>query len=278
MAAPGHRSGGISGSARHRSAVAQESSRGGPGMTQRRGPYTPLIERYYEDPKIMEVGERAELIFVRALSWCAQSKTDGVIPMRSLPLFCRGLREQASSLRRLCGAGLLEKLPDNAGYRVTNWLKYNRSQEEIAAAQDQDRRRKKGRTKIPNPAGIRTESERNPPGFREAVAVTGSNRTPSGSVRLEPARPTRRDAGGAASVAPDRGAVGSDPNDPPLDGDPKEIARRAIADGQRRNRSSSGRNAELRRSEWLPDRTPRPDPFAALNAAIAELTGDGDVE
>lgn len=241
-------------------------------------PYVRLQWNYFQDEKIMKAGGRAELLYVRGLAWCAYTLSDGQIKRYELTWVGRGLSQVSARSRQLVVHGLWAPAEDGDGFVIVNWSKHNRSAEEIIAARHQDADRKKATRSGRSPRGVQADKNARPAGLQPPDTDTGPDRTPSGPVRSGPARPTRRDAGGAASVAPDGVGVGSDPDDPPIDGDPKEYARRAIAEGQRKNRSSTGRNAALRRAEWLPDRSPRPDPFAALNAAIAEMNGTGESE
>ena len=46
---------------------------------RKNGLYVPLAVGYYRDDAIIAAGPEAELLFVRALAFCADSKSDGFI-------------------------------------------------------------------------------------------------------------------------------------------------------------------------------------------------------
>ena len=121
--------------------------------TKRPGAYTPLAVNYADDEAIMDAGEDAELMYVRILAFCGRTpKTEGWVSDKQIRTRL-GLEtrpevgpETAPEKRAetLAEVGLLTRERD--GYRVTAWLKWNRSAEEIARTQGQDRERKNGLT------------------------------------------------------------------------------------------------------------------------------------
>ena len=107
---------------------------------------------YYDDPKIIDAGEKAELLYVRSLAFCKKNwRADGFISdgqvTRSV---AGGLTAVPARVKRLVDVGLWERVVDEdlfggngKGYRVTAWLKRNPSAAEIEATRAKDSDRKK---------------------------------------------------------------------------------------------------------------------------------------
>lgn len=116
---------------------------------KRNGSFAPLSSRYYMDDAIANAGEKAELLFVRGLAFCADTLSDGFITDVQLQRFVgAGLSAVPKSARTLCQVGLWERvegdlLGGESGYRVVAWLKHNRSRAEIQAKQRADADRKR---------------------------------------------------------------------------------------------------------------------------------------
>lgn len=109
---------------------------------RRRGSYAPLSAHYYKDDAIAAAGEKAELLYVRGLAFCADVLSDGVITPSQLVRFPgAGMRDAVKRAETLCKEGLWEKLPDGR-YRVTTWLEWNRSRDEIREGLRKDSDRK----------------------------------------------------------------------------------------------------------------------------------------
>jgi hypothetical protein len=117
---------------------------------KRPGAYVPLAVNYADDEAIMDAGEDAELMYLRILAFCGRTpKTEGWISDKQIRTRL-GLElrpeigpETAPEKRaeRLAEVGLLTR--EGCGYRVGSWLRWNRSAEEVARTQGQDRERKK---------------------------------------------------------------------------------------------------------------------------------------
>jgi len=118
------------------------------------GPFAPLSIHYYDDDKIMEAGELAEVLYVRMLAYAASQPekegwiSDRVIMSRLgiLP-FDAGSdagnmtgTDAGSRAEKLREVGLLSR--EGAGYRITSWLRWNRSIEEMGKERRRDRDRK----------------------------------------------------------------------------------------------------------------------------------------
>ena len=116
--------------------------------------YVPLSATYADDERIMEAGEDAELLYVRMLAYAARTPlTEGWISDRVLQSRLGILprptgngagtvpgTDAGSRAGVLRDVGLIER--DGEGWRITSWLKWNRSAAEMSRERDRDRRRK----------------------------------------------------------------------------------------------------------------------------------------
>ena len=110
---------------------------------RRNGSYAPLSAHYYKDDAIAEAGEKAELLFVRGLAFCADVLKDGFISDVQLVRFVGvGMRDAQARATRLVDAELWERV--DGGYVVRSWEKWNQSLSEIKAKQKADAERKAG--------------------------------------------------------------------------------------------------------------------------------------
>lgn len=111
---------------------------------RRNGSYAPLSAHYYKDDAMAEAGEKAELLYVRGLAFCADVLSDGVITVSQLTRFVgAGMRDAKARAETLVNCGLWSKTPDG-NYAVVSWLKWNRSRDEISAKLRADAERKGG--------------------------------------------------------------------------------------------------------------------------------------
>lgn len=120
-------------------------------QVKRNGSYAPLSARYYRDDAMALAGERAELLYVRGLAFCADMLSDGFISDIQLKMFVGvGLTGVQARAKRLCEVGLWERAEgdllgnDGSGYRVISWAKWNLTKSEIQAKQRKDAERKSG--------------------------------------------------------------------------------------------------------------------------------------
>ena len=112
-------------------------------QVRRNGSYAPLSAHYYKDDGLIEAGEKAELLFVRGLAFCAEVLSDGFISDAQLTRFVgAGLAGARARAERLLQVGLWERDDDAGGYRIRSWAKWNLSRDEIAARQRKDSARK----------------------------------------------------------------------------------------------------------------------------------------
>lgn len=161
------------------------------GLARRAGYWTPLSGQYFHDDRIAEAGPDAELLFVRGLAYCAQTLSDGFMSDQQVRrLVSVGLENVSDLCKRLVDVGLWDRDDDRQGYVVRQWLKWNRSREEIERYRGRDAARKRaGRS----PDGLRAESDRSPDGIRgpeqsRAEQIKESDRT-SGPVRSDSSPP-----------------------------------------------------------------------------------------
>jgi hypothetical protein len=112
---------------------------------RRNGSYAPLSSRYYKDDAVAVAGERAELLYVRGLAFCAEVLEDGFISDIQLQRFVgAGLSGIASRARALVDNELWQRDDEKGGYWVISWLKWNQSREEITEKLQKDSHRKGG--------------------------------------------------------------------------------------------------------------------------------------
>lgn len=121
-------------------------------QVKRNGSYAPLSARYYQDDAVAMAGPMAELLYVRALAFCASQLSDGFVSDVQLTKFVGvGIPSIRRHADELVEVGLWERmehdlLGNGCGYRVVSWLKHNRSKAEIEEKQRKDAERKAGRT------------------------------------------------------------------------------------------------------------------------------------
>ena len=110
---------------------------------RRNGSFAPLSSRYYKDDSVAVAGERAELLYVRGLAFCAEVLSDGFITDIQLTRFVGvGLTGVPSRARKLVEVDLWARDDDRGGYWITSWLKWNQSKDEITDKLRADSERK----------------------------------------------------------------------------------------------------------------------------------------
>lgn len=112
---------------------------------RRNGSYAPLSAHYYKDDAIAAAGERAELLYVRGLAFCADVLKNGFISDTQLSRFVGvGMRDADRRACALVQNGLWSRDDERGGYVVRSWEKWNQSLDEIQAKQRADAARKAG--------------------------------------------------------------------------------------------------------------------------------------
>lgn len=111
---------------------------------KRNGSYAPLSAHYFKDDAIAEAGEKAELLYVRGLAFCADVLSDGHISDVQLTRFVGvGMRDAKQRAERLVEVGLWER--NGSGYVVRSWAVWNLTKDEIRDKQAKDAERKRGK-------------------------------------------------------------------------------------------------------------------------------------
>jgi hypothetical protein len=98
------------------------------------GPYAHLPTYYYEEQRVCQVDNNAELLYVRGLALAARQGSDGLLPAEVLQFIARGLRSKVQAIDSLVRVGLWTPVDAQGGYQIADWLKHNPSAEEISAA------------------------------------------------------------------------------------------------------------------------------------------------
>lgn len=93
------------------------------------GIYVKLDANYEHDPKIIEAGERAEILYVRCLCLAKRTLSDGFISDSQLGRF--GLTRVQSRVNRLQSVGLLARDDERNGWWIVSWMKHNKSASEV---------------------------------------------------------------------------------------------------------------------------------------------------
>lgn len=86
---------------------------------------------FWGHPKFVALSDAATALWIRALAWVNQQRTDGVIAAAALALLCRAKRPE-SVARELVAAGLWE--PVEGGYSIHDWAEYQATKEQRAEA------------------------------------------------------------------------------------------------------------------------------------------------
>jgi hypothetical protein len=92
--------------------------------------YVKLDVEYAHDPKMIDAGPMAELLYVRALCFAKRSMKDGFIAERQLPAVALGIPAPHKHAATLVEVGAWEKT--TGGWNITSWLKRNKSAARIA--------------------------------------------------------------------------------------------------------------------------------------------------
>jgi hypothetical protein len=91
--------------------------------------YVRVDDLFHEHEKVLDIGPLAEALWFRCLTYCARNRTDGRVPLG----FVRKMGDMDGTALAavLVDAGLLE--PDDRGYRMHDYLEWQRSRDEIEA-------------------------------------------------------------------------------------------------------------------------------------------------
>jgi len=98
-------------------------------------PWAKLDLGFYDDPRLVAAGERAELLFLRSMAWSRRNLTDGWLPEGMADRLMPGGAEEAE---RLVASGAMER-DQRGGFLLVAFLRWQDS------AADVEQRREKGR-------------------------------------------------------------------------------------------------------------------------------------
>lgn len=97
--------------------------------------YVKLDASYADDPKIIEAGERAEVLYLRSLCLVKRILSDGFVADAHLPRF--GLSQVNQRARKLTEVGLWDRDDQMGGYWIRGWGKHNKLSTEIRATRSE---------------------------------------------------------------------------------------------------------------------------------------------
>ncbi len=169
------------------------------------GLYAVLHVHYFYDDRIDEVGERAEVLFVRSIAYCASAMSDGFMTDRQVRrIVGMGLDDVDDRCKALVESGLWTRDDERGGYVVTNYLKWNRSKEDISMRRAREAARKRWERSPDaakkSPDGVRADTDGTTDGVRVShntaqhntaqhnTEHTASDRTSQGPVRSDATR------------------------------------------------------------------------------------------
>lgn len=105
--------------------------------------YAAIDVGFPDDPKVIDAGDIAELVYLRCVLRCRQHLTDGVIDRRVLPRWLAGIRGKATThMDRLVEVGLLCTHPDGWCIPLNAWKKWNPTKLEVEEKRDAEKQRK----------------------------------------------------------------------------------------------------------------------------------------
>lgn len=94
-------------------------------------PWVRLDDQFFANPKVVELGKDAKLVYLAALTYCGSQLTDGVIKAGAVRMVAAMVDADRECVADLVGAGLWEATPD--GYRIHDYLLYNPSGDQVKA-------------------------------------------------------------------------------------------------------------------------------------------------
>jgi len=166
-------------------------------------PWANLDDHFHDNPKVLETPLPGVGLYAIGLSYCSAHMTDGFIPQAVV----RGIRGWTTAARMLTDRKLWE--PVEGGFRVHDYLQWNRSRAQVLAdrAAAADRKRMSRRTPAGQNGRVRPESHPDVrPESQDPV------RPESGRSHTTPARdqsnPTQSNPDAAAVAASPEGGSG----------------------------------------------------------------------
>lgn len=94
-------------------------------------PWVRLSVTFYTDPRVAKLSPHAELLYVRAIAWCAAERTDGRIPRAALGALGARLPRHARITREIVDAGLWNHAGDGWRIPLKTWRRWQRTNEQL---------------------------------------------------------------------------------------------------------------------------------------------------
>lgn len=157
--------------------------------------YVPLDVNYLRDRDIRRAGPDAELLYIRGLSYCKGSFSDGFIPEYDLVLIAVDLKSVQKRIEKLLETGLWQRVED--GWQIRSWSIWNETSDETAskrkrAAERQARKRERESTESHESHDV-SHPDSHAPVTRDG-AVTDETRHSTKEEEEEEELASRRDA------------------------------------------------------------------------------------
>jgi len=105
----------------------------GNGSKKKNGLWVKLSVDFFDDPKILEAGIEAELLFVRGLAW-AKRDNSGFVPRGALIRLALGLTDCDSAVANLLKFGLWGEV--DSGYEILAWSSWQTDAEVLSRRAD----------------------------------------------------------------------------------------------------------------------------------------------
>lgn len=177
---------------------------------------------YYMEPEMQRAGEKAEVLHLRAKSYCADAETGGYVPETVLPMLTpTGWRQRVAALVTV---GLWDRV--QGGYRIVDWDEDQAELEAYAARKRSDAARKRAQRERDRHASGPDQE-----GGQSTDPSTDASRDASrdGHVNVrtqEKRREERKKKTSSSSTARKRAAAN---DDPPPEPNPETAARDKLA-------------------------------------------------
>jgi hypothetical protein len=143
-----------------------------------------LDDQFHDHPKVVAAGPMAELLYIRALGYCARYLTGGAIPRAMLPRLTPAKNGDALA-ETLVEVGLWEET--DTGWQVHDYLDWNPSPDQVRAT-------RKKRSELGRLGGMKKASNR----LANSQANGYQNSTPYQSPSPYPFQSPAGEGGGAS--------------------------------------------------------------------------------
>ena len=105
--------------------------------------YVKLSTAFPDDPKVIDAGPMAELVYVRAILKCRESLSDGVIHKARVRRWFAGIQAPEKQLRRLVDVKLLETCDEGWRIPMQVWRDWNPTRDEVDEKREAEAERKR---------------------------------------------------------------------------------------------------------------------------------------